>query len=85
VYLSGIANTGQSFDPGAFGYPAVAPSFANSCNNATIADVGLVSDIDTASNYGVSRDGTTGDLLCALHLPEVRAEARSPAGERVRA
>ena len=63
VNLSGIANTGQSFDPGAFGYPAVAPSFANSYNNAIIADVGLVSDINTASNYGVSADGKSGNLL----------------------
>ena len=63
VNLSGIANTGQNFDPAAFGYPAVANSFANSFNNAMIADVGLVSDINTSSNYSVSRDGMTGDLL----------------------
>lgn len=63
VNLSGIANTGQSFDPAAFGYPAVAGSFANSFNNAMIADVGLVSDINTTSNYSVSADGSGGNLL----------------------
>jgi hypothetical protein len=63
VNLSGIAGTGQNFDPGAFGFPAVASSFDNSYNNAIIADTGLVSDINTASNYGVSVDGKTGNLL----------------------
>jgi len=63
VNLSGIANTGQNFDPGAFGYPKVANSFDNSYNNAIIAAVGLLPDINTASNYGVSTDGKTGNLL----------------------
>lgn len=60
---SGIANTGQNFDPGAFGYPAVAGSFANSYNNAIIAAAGLISNVNTSSNYAVSRDGSTGNLL----------------------
>ena len=61
--LSGIANTGQNLDPGAFGYPPVAGSFANSFNNAMIAAVGLVSDINTTSNYAVSPSGANGILL----------------------
>jgi hypothetical protein len=63
INLSGIANTGQNFDPAAFGYPAVAPDFSNSYNNAIIADVGLISDINTASNYAVSANGQSGNLL----------------------
>lgn len=63
VNLSGIANTGQSFDPGAFDYPPVAPSFANSYNNAIIGATGLLSDINTASNYSVSGNGLSGSLL----------------------
>jgi hypothetical protein len=61
--LSGIANTGQNLDPAAFGYPAVAGSFASSYNNAIIAAAGLITDINTTINYAVSADGTTGDLL----------------------
>ena len=60
---SGIANTGQNFDPGAFGYPPVASSFAYSFNNAMIAAVGLVTDINTTSNYAVSASGAAGNLL----------------------
>lgn len=63
INLSGIANTGQNFDPGAFGYPAVAGSFANSYNNAIIAAAGLISDVNTSSNYAVSASGATGNLL----------------------
>ncbi|HEX4423960.1 MAG TPA: carboxypeptidase-like regulatory domain-containing protein [Terriglobales bacterium] len=61
--LSGLANTGQSFDPAAFGFPAVGTSFATSYNNAIIADVGLVNFINTVDNYEVSKDGKTGNLL----------------------
>jgi hypothetical protein len=60
---SGIANTGQNFDPAAFGYPAVAGSFDTSFNNAMIAATGLVTDINTTSNYSVSPSGATGNLL----------------------
>jgi hypothetical protein len=60
--LSGIANTGQNFDPGAFGYPAVASEFDNSYNNAIIAATGLITDINTTSNYAVSQNGQQGNL-----------------------
>jgi len=61
--LSGIANTGQHLDPGAFMFPAVAGSFATSYNNAIIAATGLITDINTTSNYSVSADGRAGNLL----------------------
>lgn len=61
--LSSLANTGQSFDPAAFGFPAVGTSFATSYNDAIIADVGLVNFINTVDNYAVSRSGATGNLL----------------------
>jgi hypothetical protein len=61
--LSGIANTGQDFDPGAFGFAPVAGSFANSYNRAIMDAVGLITQITTLSNYAVSPDGTTGTLL----------------------
>jgi hypothetical protein len=61
--LSGIANTGQPYDPGEFGYPAVGASFTNSYNNAIIAATGLLSGIYSSANYSVSQDGLTGTLL----------------------
>jgi carboxypeptidase family protein len=60
--LSGIANTGQNFDPGAFGFPAVAGEFDNSYNNAIIAATGMITDINTTSNYAVSANGSSGNL-----------------------
>ncbi len=60
---SGLANTGQSFDPAAFGFPAVANSFANSYNNAIIGVAGLVNDLNVTSNYAVSSNGQSGLLL----------------------
>jgi hypothetical protein len=61
--LSGIANTGQNYDPGAYGYPAVGASFTNSYNNAIIAATGLLSGIYSSANYSVSQNGLTGNLL----------------------
>ena len=61
--LSGIANTGQPYDPGAFGFPAVGASFTNSFNNAIIAATGLISGIYSSSNYAVAQNGREGTLL----------------------
>ncbi len=61
--LSGLANTGQNYDPGTYGYPAVGASFTNSYNNAAIAATGLLSGIYSSSNYSVAQDGLTGTLL----------------------
>jgi hypothetical protein len=59
---SGFAGTGQSFDPAAFGYPAVDGSFANSYNFAVANLAGIISQVTNQYNYSVSQDGTTGTL-----------------------
>jgi hypothetical protein len=60
-----IANTGGSLDPAAFGYPAVccgtSDGFANSYNIAIALMVGLVPETDAQYNYGVSKDGLSGN------------------------
>lgn len=61
--LSGIANTGQNYDPGAYGFPAVGASFTNSYNNAIIDATGLLSGIYSSSNYSVAQNGREGTLL----------------------
>jgi hypothetical protein len=60
---AGIANTGQSFDPAAFGYPAVAGSFADSYNFAMGNLAGLLDLVTTQSNYQIASDGSTANLL----------------------
>jgi len=59
---SGFAGTGQSFDPAAFGLPAVDGSFANSYNLATADLAGIISQVTNQYNYAVSKDGSTGTL-----------------------
>jgi hypothetical protein len=44
---TGIANTGQSFDPSAFNLPAVDPNFSNSYDFPMMALSGVVNEIDT--------------------------------------
>ena len=60
---AGIANTGQSFDPVAFGYPAVAGSFADSYNFAMGNLAGLLDLVTTQSNYRIAPGGGTASLL----------------------
>jgi hypothetical protein len=60
---AGIANTGQSFDPAAFGYPAVAGSFADSYNFAMGNLAGLLDLVTTQSNYQIASGGETASLL----------------------
>ena len=47
---SGIANTGTSLDPGAFGYPAVDPSFSTNYDFATAAIAGLLTETNQTYN-----------------------------------
>src|SRR6266496_2980379 len=47
---AGIANTGTSLDPGAFGYPAVDDSFGESYDFATAAVAGLLVETDQIYN-----------------------------------
>ncbi len=58
-----IANTGNSLDPAAFGYPVADPGGSNSYNIAVAALVGIVPEIDGQYNYAVSKDGATGTSL----------------------
>jgi hypothetical protein len=60
---AGIANTGQSFDPAAFGFPAVADSFADSYNFAMGNLAGLLDLVTTQSNYQIAAGGSTASLL----------------------
>jgi Carboxypeptidase regulatory-like domain/TonB dependent receptor len=58
-----IANTGGSFDPGAFGFPGVDSGFSNSYNIAIAALSGIVPEVNGQYNYSVSSDGTSGTSL----------------------
>lgn len=58
-----IANTGNSFDPAAFGYAPVDSGNTNSYNIAIAALSGIVPQVNGQFNYAVSADGTTGSVL----------------------
>ncbi len=60
---AGIANTGQSFDPAAFGYPAVDSSFADSYSFAMANLAGLLDLVTTQANYRIAQDGNSASLL----------------------
>jgi hypothetical protein len=62
---AGIANTGQSFDPAAFGYPAVDNSFADSYSFAMANLAGLMDLVTTQANYQIAADGSTANLLAS--------------------
>jgi len=57
-----IAGTGQSFDPGAFNFPAVSGGFVTSYDNAITAIAGLLSTINVHNNYKVA-SSTSANLL----------------------
>ena len=57
-----IANSGQSFDPAAFGFPAVADSFSSNYDNAVTAVAGLLSTINAHNTYKVT-GATAASLL----------------------
>ena len=59
---SGFAGTGQSFDPAAFGLPAVDSGFATSYNSDVANLAGIISQVTNQYNYRISKDGTTGAL-----------------------
>jgi hypothetical protein len=60
---AGIANTGQSLDPAAFGLPAVAASFADSYSFAMANLAGLLDLVTTQANYQIAADGNSASLL----------------------
>jgi Carboxypeptidase regulatory-like domain len=53
---AGVAGEGQSFDPGAFGYPTVANSFRTSYNNAILAAAGAITSSTQYNNYTLHGD-----------------------------
>lgn len=57
-----IAGTGQSFDPGKFGFTPVDPTFITSYDNAITAVAGLLSTINVHNNYRVT-SATAANLL----------------------
>jgi len=60
---AGIANTGQSLDPAAFGQPAVAAGFADSYSFAMANLAGLLDLVTTQANYQIAADGNSAALL----------------------
>jgi len=54
---TGFANKGTSFDPAAFGFPAVDPSFANGYDFPMTALAGLITEVDAA--YIRDKTGTS--------------------------
>lgn len=62
ISQAAIAGTGQSFDPAAFGFPAVSGAFSTSYDNAITAIAGLLSTINVHNNYRVT-SATTATLL----------------------
>lgn len=62
ISQAAIAGTGQSFDPEAFGFPAVSGSFSTSYDNAITAIAGLLSTINVHNNYQVTSN-TSATLL----------------------
>lgn len=49
---AGVAGkSGNSFDPGTYGHPAVASAFRTSYNNAILADAGVITSSTQYSNY----------------------------------
>lgn len=63
ISQAAIANTGQSFDPAAFGFTAVSNGFSSSYDNAITAIAGLISTINANNNYQVSSSGTQAAIL----------------------
>lgn len=60
---SGFAGTGGSFDPAAFGLPAVDPNSTTNYDFSVSALAGLTDEETDHLNYTLSKDGTTGSLL----------------------
>jgi hypothetical protein len=60
---AGIAGTGQSLDPAAFGLPAIDSGFASSYNFAMGNLAGLMDLVTTQSNYQISGSGSMANLL----------------------
>jgi hypothetical protein len=64
-----IAGTGQSFDPGAFGFPAVSGNFGTSYDDAVTAIAGLLSTINAHNNYRVASTTSATLLTTGSAIP----------------
>jgi hypothetical protein len=62
-WLGNFATMGSSFDPGAFNYASVDPTFQLSYDNSMMILAGLISYITNQYNYQIGSDGKTGNLL----------------------
>ena len=62
ISQAAISGTGQSFDPAAFGFPAVSGGFSTSYDNAITSIAGLLSTINVHNNYKVT-SATAATLL----------------------
>jgi hypothetical protein len=63
---SGFAGiSGSSFDPGTFGFPAVANSFTTNYNNAISMVAGLTNEETANFNYAVAQGGQAANLLAS--------------------
>ncbi|HVG26718.1 MAG TPA: carboxypeptidase regulatory-like domain-containing protein [Acidobacteriaceae bacterium] len=60
---SHLASTGGTFDPAAFGHPAVSGTFRTNYDYAMTALAGLVTQETDNFNYALSADGTTGTQM----------------------
>ncbi|HVU46921.1 MAG TPA: TonB-dependent receptor [Terracidiphilus sp.] len=66
---AGVAGeSGESFDPVTFGYPAVASSFRTSYNNAILADAGAITSSTQYLNYTL-KSGTMTPIPSGQTLP----------------
>lgn len=63
MYNSGFAGTGGTFDPAAFGLPAVDSNSTTNYDFAVSALAGLTNEESDHLNYTLSKDGTTGTIL----------------------
>jgi hypothetical protein len=61
LFLSAIANTGGSLDPGAFGFPSVASSYSSNYDFAAITLAGVISG--TTATYNLNKQGQQLGLL----------------------
>ena len=65
---AGIANTGSSLDPGAFGFPAVDSTFATDYDFATAAEAGLLTEVNSVFNQDKHGVLATPGALIARHF-----------------
>ncbi len=57
LVAGGIANTGSSLDPGAFGYPKVSNGFVSNYNSAVANVTGLITSGTNYANYAIQNGG----------------------------